>query len=205
MNSYRKSGPQAARKECTAGFSGVAFDHCLPCPINTYHGGQFGCLFCPDGSASYSYAATDTLGNCEPCAEEAEICAFSRWTVDAMMLDSPVIYDFSENALAAFRAFQDLLTNPMIPMVKPGFWGRPVFGLDEPHERWQKSPKPSGRRKLLSRSEAAGALAHLDVASFEEFELLSNASVANYSAFQGFRIFECVDEETCRGTYSVNV
>ena len=200
MNSYRKSGPQAARKECTAGFSGVAFDHCLPCPINTYHGGQFGCLFCPDGSASYSYAATDTLGNCEPCAEEAEICAFSRWTVDAMMLDSPVIYDFSENALAAFRAFQALLTNPMIPMVKPGFWADPVFG----HESWQKPTKASGR-KLLSRSEVVGALRHLNVASFGEFELLSNASVANYSVFQGFRIFECIDEETCRGTYSVNV
>ena len=36
VNFYRKSGAEAALTECSAGFSGVGSDHCLPCPINTY-------------------------------------------------------------------------------------------------------------------------------------------------------------------------
>ena len=142
-------------------FSGVGFDHCLPCPINTYFYSGQGCLFCPDGSASYSYAVTASLSACEPCAD-AEICSFNRWSVEASSASSAAVYDFSKDSVAAFKAFQNLLTNPMVPMLKPGFWGEVSFTAGE---RWQTA-RPGGNN---STSSGSRSLLSEDSASFAEF------------------------------------
>ena len=163
------------------------------------------CSFCPDGTASYSYAVTDSFSFCVPCYGEAEICSFSWWSAAASRstssnrTDGPsVVYDFSENPTAAFQAFQNLLTNPMIPKLKPGFWGQP----ESWQEKWQKpegSSSSSGssgtivppRRKLSPTTPTVFS---------EDFELLPSETIANYSGFRGFRIYVCVDQDTCLGT-----
>ena len=170
----------------------MGFDHCLPCPFNTYRS-QVGCSFCPDGSISYSYAETTSITACEPCAEEGEICSFSRWIAEQSSRNGSlrVIYDFSEDSSAAFKAFQNLLTNPMVPKLMAGFWGQPEFS----HERWQKPTIGGGNSLRMLLEESHRKLS-------EEFELLPDKIIANYSAFRGWRVYECVDKDTCLGTSS---
>ena len=108
----------------------------------------------------------------------------------------------------AFQAFKNLLTNPMIPKLKPGFWGQPEFW----QETWQKSGgrgsssaaggSSAGGSTSSSSSGGGGTRKLSTSSSFEEFEFLAEKTIANYSAFRGFRIYACVDEDTCLGTAS---
>ena len=133
-----------------------------------------------------------------------------RWSAASALstIRRNVSYDFGEDPLAAFKTFQNLLTNPMVPKLKPGFWGI----VDEDAESWQKprrflegNESSSGDSSTRLLEDEPGQLSYplpTRRALSEEFELLSDEIIANYSAFRGFRIYECVDENTCLGTVS---